>query len=162
MRFGILAAILFSSTIALMPSAVAQTTPEEHERQPSFSANGVSPQRGLRAESSSQSMSQKMEGPTSTEFYPTLIRISEPDPVERERLARRAEQWMAEGISLLSEGAAALSESTQRDDARAMEQAGTTISQGLSRLKNGLAARRALESGEPPKRAKKRFQYGLI
>jgi ferredoxin-NADP reductase len=57
---------------------------------------------------------------------------------------------MSEGISLLSEGAAALSEATQRDDARAMEQAGTTIGQGLSQLKNALAARRALESGEPP------------
>jgi hypothetical protein len=30
------------------------------------------------------------------------------------------------------------------------EQAGATIGQGLSQLKNGLAARRALESGEPP------------
>ncbi len=53
---------------------------------------------------------------------------------------------MSEGIFLLSEGAAALSESTRRDDVRAMEQAGATIGQGLSRLKNGLAARRALES----------------
>jgi len=96
------------------------------------------------------SMSQMMKGPTSTEFYPTLISISEPDPVERERLERRAERWRSEGILLLSEGAAALSESTQRDDVRGIERAGATISQGLSRLKNGLAARRALESGEPP------------
>ncbi len=95
-------------------------------------------------------MSQMMRGQKSTEFYPTLIRISEPDPVERERLEQRAEQWMSEGISLLSEGEAALSESTQRDDVRAMEQAGATIGQGLSRLESGLAARRALESGEPP------------
>ncbi len=57
---------------------------------------------------------------------------------------------MSEGISLLSEGAAALSEATQRDDVRAMEQAGATIGQGLSRLESGLAARRGLESGEPP------------
>jgi hypothetical protein len=63
---------------------------------------------------------------------------------------RRAEQWVSEGIALLAEGAAALSESTQRDDVRAMEQAGATIGQGLSQLKNGLAARRALESDEPP------------
>ncbi|MEE8551603.1 MAG: hypothetical protein V3T08_10160, partial [Gemmatimonadota bacterium] len=104
----------------------------------------------MQGPSPGMSMSQMMRGPRSTEFYPTLIRISEPDPVERKRLERRAEQWMSEGIALLSEGAAALSESTQRDDVRAMEQAGATIGQGLSQLKNGLAARRALESGEPP------------
>ncbi len=57
---------------------------------------------------------------------------------------------MSEGIALLAEGAAALSESTQRDDVRAMEQAGAKIGQGLSQLENGLAARRALEGGEPP------------
>ena len=101
-------------------------------------------------ETSSLSMSQMMKGPTSTEFYPTLIRISEPNPVERERLVQRAEQWRSEGISLLSEGGTALSESTRQDDVSAMEQAGATISQGLSRLKSGLAARRSLESGEPP------------
>ncbi len=171
MRIGILAAVVLSSTIGLMPSALAQTTPQEHEGEPSPSAARVSPgepRAGMQDSSSGPmpgmmgkeetmqgpspgiSMSQMMRGPKSTEFYPTLIRISEPDPVERERLERRAEQWVSEGISLLSEGAAALSEATQRDDVRAMEQAGATIGQGLSQLENGLAARRALESGEPP------------
>ncbi len=171
MRFGILAAVLFSSTIGLMPSALAQRTPREHEGQPPPSAAPASPlepragmpessagpmrgmmRRGERMQGPSpgMSMSQMMKGPKSTEFFPTLIRIPEPDPVEREHLERRARQWMSEGISLLSEGAAALSESSQRDDVRAMEQAGATIGQGLSHLKNGLAARRALESGEPP------------
>jgi hypothetical protein len=75
-----------------------------------------------------------MRGPKSTEFYPTMIHISELDPVERERLAQRAGQWVSDGIALLSEGAAALSEATQRNDARAMEQAGTTIGQGLSHM----------------------------
>jgi len=135
MRIDILAAVVLLSTIGLTSSALGQMTPEEDE------AQGSSPGR---------SMSQMMRGPSSTEFYPTLINISEPDPVERERLERRAEQWVSEGISLLSEGAAALSEATQRNDVRTMEQAGATIGQGLSQLKNGLAARRALESGEPP------------
>jgi ferredoxin-NADP reductase len=96
------------------------------------------------------SMSQMMRGPSSTEFYPTLIRTPEPDPVERKRLERRAEQWISEGRSLLSDGADALSESTRRDDVPGIEQAGAVIAQGLSRLKSGLAARGALESGEPP------------
>ena len=63
------------------------------------------------------SMSEMMKGPESTELFPTLIRISDPDPVERARLERRAEQWMSEGISLVSEGAAALSDSA-RGEAR--------------------------------------------
>ncbi len=85
----------------------------------------------MQGPSPGMSMSQMMRGPKSTEFFPTLISISEPDPRERERLERRAQQWMSEGISSLSEGAAALSESTQRGDVRAMEQAGATIRQGL-------------------------------
>ncbi len=171
MRIGILAAVVLSSTIGLMPSALAQMTPQEREGQPPPLADRASPlepragmpesssgpmrgmmRRGemMQGPSPGMSMSQMMRGPKPTEFFPTLIRISEPDPLERKRLEQRAEQWMSEGISLLSEGAAALSESTQRDDVRAMEQAGATIGQGLSHLKNGLAARRALESGEPP------------
>ncbi len=88
MHLGILASVIFLSTIVLTPSAVAQ----ERERQQSLSANEVSPQQELRAgipEPSSPSMSQMMKGRTSTEFYPTLLRISEPDPVERRRLERR-------------------------------------------------------------------------
>jgi hypothetical protein len=64
-----------------------------------------------------------------------MIRISEPDRSERERLKQRAEQWIAEGVSLLSEGSVALSQSIRQEDAEAMELAGATISQGLSQLK---------------------------
>jgi ferredoxin-NADP reductase len=110
----------------------------------------IGPEETMQVPSPGVSMSQMMRGPTSTEFYPTLIRISEPDPVERKRLEQRAEQWRSQGISLLLEGAAALTESIQHNDVRATEQAGATIGQGLSQLKHGLAARRALESGEPP------------
>ena len=35
MRIGILAAVVLSSTIGLMPSALAQTTAQEHEEEPS-------------------------------------------------------------------------------------------------------------------------------
>ncbi len=102
MRIGIVAAVVLSSTIGLMPSALAQMIPQEHEEEPPPSADQAS-SRGPRAgmpESSSgpmrgmmgmeetmqgpppgMSMSQMMRGPKSTEFFPTLIRISEPDPV---------------------------------------------------------------------------------
>ncbi len=107
MRVGILAAVLFSSTIGSMPSAVAQMTPREHEGEPPPSATGANPRESragmhdsssgpmpgmvgreetMQGPSPGMSMSQMMRGPTSTEFYPTLIRISEPDPAERERL----------------------------------------------------------------------------
>ena len=157
MRICILAAVILSSTIGLMPSALAQMTSQEHEGQPPPSAAPASPQEpraGIQdspsGPSPGMSMSEMMKGPESTELFPTLIRISDPDPVERARLERRAEQWMSEGISLVSEGAAALSDSARRHDVRAMEQAGATIGQGLSRLESGLSVRRALESGEPP------------
>ena len=157
MRICILAVVILSSTIGLMPSALAQMTSQEHEGQPPPSAAPASPQEpraGIQdspsGPSPGMSMSEMMKGPESTELFPTLIRISDPDPVERARLERRAEQWMSEGISLVSEGAAALSDSARRHDVRAMEQAGATIGQGLSRLESGLSVRRVLESGEPP------------
>ena len=171
MRIGILAAVVLSSTIALMPSALAQMPSREHEGESPPSAARASPQEPsagmpdsssgrmpgtmgreetMQGPSPGMSMSQMMRGPSSTEFYPTLIRTPEPDPVERKRLERRAEQWISEGRSLLSDGADALSESTRRDDVPGIEQAGAVIAQGLLRLKSGLAARGALESGEPP------------
>ena len=145
MRVGILTSVILSSTIGLVPSALAQMTPQEHEGEPSPSAAPASPQEpsaGMQDSSSGpmpgmmgteetmqgpspgMSMSQMMRGPSSTEFYPTLIRIPEPDPVERKRLERRAEQWISEGRALLSDGADALSESTRRDDVPGIEQAG--------------------------------------
>ena len=153
MRVRILAAGILSSTIGLVPSALAQITPQENEGRPPSVDQAPSPD---------ASMSQMMRGPESTELFPTLIRMSELDPVERERLEQRAQQWMSEGIASLSEGAAALSESTQRDDVRAMEQAGATIRQGLSRLESGLAARRALESGEPPQQVALEWFQGQL
>ncbi len=118
MRIGILAAVVLSSTIVLMPSALAQMTPEEHEGEPPPSAARVSPEPRAEMQDSSSgsmpgmmgreetmqgpspgvSMGQMMRGPKSTEFYPTLIRISEPDPAERERLEQRAEQWRSDTI----------------------------------------------------------------
>ena len=171
MRLGILASVICTAAIGLVFSAVAQMTPLEREGEPPPSAARERPQeprpgmqdsssgsmpgmmskrRMMKGSSSGMSMSQMMKGPKSTEFYPTLIRISDPNPVERKRLERRAEQWISGGRSMLSDGTAALSEATERDDFPAVEQAGALIVQGLSRLKSGLAARRALESGEPP------------
>ncbi len=43
MRVGILAAVAFSSTFGLMPSALAQMTPQEHETQPPPSTDRASP-----------------------------------------------------------------------------------------------------------------------
>ncbi len=173
MRIDILTPVVLLSIISWMPSALAQMTSPVHEGEPLASVVRASPQapRAGRKESSSgpvsgmmrrerkekrqgpspgMSMSQMMKGPKSTEFYPSLIRIAEPDPVERKRLERRAEQWISGGRSLVSDGAASLFEFTQRDDFPAMEQAGAVIAQGLSRIESGLAARRALEGGEPP------------
>ena len=101
MRMGILAAVVLSSTIGLMPPALAQMTPQEHEEEPppsqepragmQDSSSGPMPgmmEETMQGPSPGMSMSQMMRGPRSTEFYPTLIRISEPDPVERDAVAR--------------------------------------------------------------------------
>jgi len=171
MRNAVLVAFLLSLTIGSSPRALAQMEPQDLTRQASPSAVSPDPEkrdakmrdpqsrsmppvmgRGKTMErpSSGMSMSRMMRGPESSEFYPTLIRIPEPDPVERKRLERRAEQWISEGRSQLSDGADALSASTQRNDVPAIEQATALIVQGLSRVQSGLAARRALEGGEPP------------
>ncbi len=63
MHFGILAAVLFSSTIGLMPSAITQMNPQEHEEQPPPSATGANPResRAGMPESSSEPMSGMMD-----------------------------------------------------------------------------------------------------
>ncbi len=68
MRIGILAAVVLSSTIGLMPSALAQTTPQEHEGEPSPSAARVSPAEPetMQGPSPGIGMSQMMRGPKST------------------------------------------------------------------------------------------------
>ncbi len=84
MRVGILAAVLVSSSIVLMPSAVAQMTPPGPRGGIPESSSG--PMRGMMGmeekmpgPSPGMSMNQMMRGPKSTEFYPTLIRISPAD-----------------------------------------------------------------------------------
>ena len=96
MRVGILAAVVLSSTLGLMPSAVAQMTAQEHEEQPPPLADRApqGPRAGMQESSSGSmrgmmrrgemmqgsspgvSMSQMMRGLKSTEFFPTLDRKS--------------------------------------------------------------------------------------
>ncbi len=63
MRIGILAAVLFWSTVGLMPSAIAQKTSREQEGQPPPSATGANPResRAGMPESSSEPMSGMMD-----------------------------------------------------------------------------------------------------
>lgn len=96
------------------------------------------------------SMHDMMRGPNTTALYPTMINSSKPTPKERERMVREAQRWTAGGITLLTEGAEALTEATGNADVARMRTASTRIGEGLSRLESGLSTRQALAGGEAP------------
>ncbi len=119
MRIGVLVAFVLSSNLALIPCASAQAEPEAPNRQAtsSIASPGPPKNRPLRWQDSravtegggsmngpsrGESMSGMMRGPEPKQFYPTLIRIPDPTPVERKRLEGRAQQWIFKGRSQLS------------------------------------------------------------
>ena len=99
---------------------------------------------------SGMSMAKMMRGPQITALYPTMINNSEPTPEERERMEREAKLWVSEGITMLTAGAAALTEAIQQNDVTTMRLASTQIGEGLSRLESGMSTSQALERGKPP------------
>ncbi len=110
----------------------------------------MSKKRPMDGPPSGMSMHQMMRGPQTTELYPTMISNLNPTAEERARMEHGAKLWVSEGTTMLTEGAAVLTQATRRNDVADMGLAGTQIKQGLSRLQSGLSIRQALGSGKPP------------
>lgn len=99
-------------------------------------------------------MGKMMEGmgkaPTK-ELYPSLMSLPELTPERREEILGRAQERMSSSVALLSEGLDRLGEAAEAEDYATMQEATAEVREALARFESGLAARRALSEGKPPR-----------
>ncbi len=85
------------------------------------------------------------------ELYPTLMSLPELTPEQRKQVESQADERMSSGVALLSEGLDRLSEATENEDYAAMQEATAQVREAVAQFESGLAARRALAEGKPPR-----------
>jgi hypothetical protein len=85
------------------------------------------------------------------ELYPTLMSLPELTSEQREQVQSQADERMRSGVVLLSEGLERLGEATENEDYAAMQEATAQVREAVAQFDSGLAARRALAEGKPPR-----------
>ena len=85
------------------------------------------------------------------ELYPTLMSFPDLTPEQREQVRVQANERMRSGVALLTEGLDSLGEAAENEDDAAMQEATTQVREALARFESGLASRRALTEGKPPR-----------
>ena len=96
-------------------------------------------------------MMKKMGVPPPKDLYPSLMSLPELTPEEREQVRVQADDRMRSGVALLSEGLEKLAAATENEDYAAMQDATDQVREAVARFESGLAARRALAEGKPPR-----------
>jgi glycine betaine catabolism B len=155
---SLLLALAITSTLA--PSACAQISPEEHaQHHPGVAAAGPQglapagpPQAG--SPGGMEGMEKMMEGMGKAppkELYPSLMSLPDLTPEQREQVRIQAQERMKSGVLLLSEGLNRLAPATENEDYAAMQEATAQVREAIARFESGLAARRALAEGKPPR-----------
>jgi hypothetical protein len=85
------------------------------------------------------------------ELYPTLMSLPELTPEQRKQIQSQADERMRTGMALLSEGLDGLGEAAENEDYTAMQEATAQVREALAQFESGLATRRALAEGKPPR-----------
>lgn len=101
-----------------------------------------------------EGMGKMMEGmgkPPPKELYPTLMSLPDLTPEQREQVRGQAQERMHVGVALMSEGLDALAEAVENENYAAMQEATAKVREAFARFESGLAARRALAEGKPPR-----------
>ncbi|MEO2090038.1 MAG: hypothetical protein ABGY75_11150, partial [Gemmataceae bacterium] len=96
-------------------------------------------------------MMKKMGVPPPKDLYPSLMSLPELTPEQREQVRTQADERMRSGVALLSEGLEKLAAATEIEDYAAMQDATDQVREAVARFESGLAARRALAEGKPPR-----------
>lgn len=96
-------------------------------------------------------MMKKMGVPPPKDLYPSLMSLPELTPQQREQVQTQADERMRSGVSLLSEGLERLAKATENEDYGAMQEATAQLREAVARFESGLAAKRALAEGRPPR-----------
>ena len=96
-------------------------------------------------------MMKKMGVPPPKDLYPSLMSLPELTTEQREQVRTQADERMRSGVALLSEGLEKLAAATEIEDYAAMQDATDEVREAVARFESGLAARRALAEGKPPR-----------
>ncbi len=96
-------------------------------------------------------MMKKMGVPPPKDLYPSLMSLPELTTEQREQVRTQADERMRSGVALLSEGLEKLAAATENEDYAAMQDATGQVREAVARFESGLAARRALAEGKPPR-----------
>ena len=90
-------------------------------------------------------------GGPKTPIYPSLMTLSELTPAKRAEIDALATQQVDEGMAKLAKGSDSLNVATKAGDNVTMQQSIGLIREGLDELSAGIAARRVLAEGTPPR-----------
>ena len=85
------------------------------------------------------------------ELYPTLINLPEVTSEQRKEILDQADERIRSAVALLSKGLDRLSEAAEHDDYAAMQEATAKMHEALAGFESGLAAKRVLAEGQPPR-----------
>ena len=101
-----------------------------------------------------EQMGEMMKGmgkPPPKELYPTLMALPELTPEQRKQVEQQADERMHAGAKLMGQALDALNSGTQSGDYTVMHEQMTRLREGIAQLESGVAARRALAEGRPPR-----------
>ena len=97
-------------------------------------------------------MMEKMGAPKPKDLYPTLMRMHSTTPEQREIVLRKATARMQQGSTQLATGFDWLARAAAADDFTQMQVAVETVKEGIAHFDSGLAAKRAIQDGQEPRR----------
>jgi ferredoxin-NADP reductase len=98
-----------------------------------------------------EQMMSRMGAPPRRELYPTLMSLPEFSPEVRKAVETEGDKRFREGVFQFTSGTRELSAAIERGDAEHEEQSLRAIREGLSLMESGLATKRLLAEGKPPK-----------
>ncbi len=145
----LLAALASATGLALALPGYAQVSPEEHEAHHPAQGKGSSQPTGEAG--GMGGMMEEMGKAPPKALYPSLMGLPELSPEQREEVLSQARARMKEGSELLSKSLDEMTRTAEAGDYLATQEAAGRAREGLSRFESGVAARRALAEGKPPR-----------
>ncbi|GAC23702.1 hypothetical protein GMES_1403 [Paraglaciecola mesophila KMM 241] len=97
-------------------------------------------------------MMEKMGAPKPKDLYPTLMRMHSATPEQRETVLSKATARMQQGSEQLATGFDWLARAAATEDYSQMQMAVETVKEGIAHFDSGLAAKRAIQDGQEPRR----------
>ncbi len=147
-----LAALAFWAILAAHPApARGQAADEDHEKHHPADGKKGQPKGKMGGKGGMGGMMEGMGKAPPKQLYPSLMGLDELTPERREEVLGQARTRMQEGAALLSGGVERMAQAAEAGDDAGMQEALAQMREGLSRLDSGLAARRAVAEGRPPR-----------